>query len=737
MSALDIGRSFDTPVQKQEEDNLGRWGFAKNIYHLISSAPDEWSLRIAVFGSWGEGKTSILKFIENMAQKDNHVVSWFNPWEADSRQTLWSDFGFSIYDSLEKAGIKLRGRLKTKIRKMSKHLSRPAKSLASLDKRAEIVANMASSPLRYWLSWKDGEIRNIPKLIGDKKLIIMIDDLDRTSPTIVPNLLLSLRELLDIEQFVFVMAFDPIIVSKALLESHPGWESGDKFIDKIVDFPFWLPPISKNKINELTKYEFKKYCNFIDLSAVESTMDCYPENPRKRKQFIRNLSYLKPEIERHEADELNWNAILLSQLLKIEYSMVFDRIFYSTKTIQDIWSLLTQANWASDQKRIHENEEKFKSYLMNLLKELNIENEESVKRVLYLVDSIGRRSTLITAETLQYSALIGVKPHTITWKEFYNCYEKWEKNESIKDVVEWITNQASYRGEDVDVVFHEFFETVINYRLNLLERAADSNRLSDMESIANEALKILRLINGLCNEFFYVKDYPKQIGINIFTKMLAMVDKWFHFKNHDIYIELRRAEILLLIEFIEKGQSIAKEIVELLSPWSLMSFRDEIGSGIDIDIKCNLSEVAQDHLVEDLIKRFEVKDGIGELWGRGKNESLKYVMFRSNSPLWDADNRSKIEMIAANSKNKSIIHENFLEFTRMLNYFAKNGTETLSSEKIRELVNNTDVLLLVWNTAISQPIQPRLVGSFKEYKKELESIVGDNFELAKPSYFGL
>ena len=63
--------------------------------------------------------------------------------------------------------------------------------------------------------------------------------------SLLPKLLLSLREILDLPGFTFVLAFDNEIVADGLVTANSAWGDGDSFLDKILDFHYYLPPISK------------------------------------------------------------------------------------------------------------------------------------------------------------------------------------------------------------------------------------------------------------------------------------------------------------------------------------------------------------------------------------------------------------------------------------------------------------------------------------------------------------
>src|SRR5205823_2979995 len=143
------------------------------------------------------------------------------------------------------------------------------------------------------------------------------DDLDRCSPALIPQLLLSLRELLDLPGFTFILAFDDEIVAKALTEKNPAWIQGNDFLEKILDFRFHLPPITEQQKEKLTVRAMAKYCSFVPTESTNKIKDLLPCNPRKLKSLIRNMAVLQPQIERHDPDELCWPDVWLAQMLRL------------------------------------------------------------------------------------------------------------------------------------------------------------------------------------------------------------------------------------------------------------------------------------------------------------------------------------------------------------------------------------------------------------------------------------
>ena len=51
---------YDAAQAQWEEDDLDRWRFAAEIVEVVLATPSDWSVRIGIFGKWGEGKSTVL-----------------------------------------------------------------------------------------------------------------------------------------------------------------------------------------------------------------------------------------------------------------------------------------------------------------------------------------------------------------------------------------------------------------------------------------------------------------------------------------------------------------------------------------------------------------------------------------------------------------------------------------------------------------------------------------------------
>jgi energy-coupling factor transporter ATP-binding protein EcfA2 len=301
---------YDSAQRLKKDDDLGRWRFAAEIAEVIRSTPPDWSARVGVFGKWGEGKSTILHFLEGMLKPEGNIVFYFTPWAVQELDELWAEFGKALLDALEEAELDVESPWKGMTRKVQEKLS--STGLSDLgDGAAEFFGKEklykgALGLVGRWLKPDGEQVRKIRERLGERRVIAFIDDLDRATPELLPKLLLALREILDLPGFTFVLAFDNEIVADGLVTANKSWGDGDSFLDKILDFHYYLPPVSKSRKRLLLKNMLDRYAKFVPTDSVDPVEHLLPDNPRKLKRLVRGLVSLQPQLARHGSDELNW-----------------------------------------------------------------------------------------------------------------------------------------------------------------------------------------------------------------------------------------------------------------------------------------------------------------------------------------------------------------------------------------------------------------------------------------------
>src|SRR5215470_830047 len=346
-------RSPDSPASRREDDLLRRWNLAKTIYDLVRGCPQEWSPRVGLYGGWGEGKTSVLNFIESLAHEEGIPVLWFSPWNAQDRVELWTAFSAELERRLGyRPGRERRARrwMARQVRRWFPFL-RAAANVPAAAVPAELAPHSAEILKGVFVlteaivptltkdippQRQDVE-RQLLSVPGDARLIVFIDDIDRGNAELMPHLLLALREVFDLPGCAFIVAFDPKTIADALPSAHPGWKATPEFLEKIIQFPFWLPALTRQDVLALAREEVNTFPGvLVDASALGEVVDLLPANPRRLKDFFRGLWRLSRILARHDASEIKWMPLLLIELMRTLSSAGTQALFHDEKFRGDL-----------------------------------------------------------------------------------------------------------------------------------------------------------------------------------------------------------------------------------------------------------------------------------------------------------------------------------------------------------------------------------------------------------------
>ncbi|MGB7333009.1 MAG: P-loop NTPase fold protein, partial [Terriglobales bacterium] len=320
--------------------------------------------------------------------------------------------------------------------------------------------------LGRWLKYDGPQIRTIREKLGDKRVVVLIDDLDRCAPDLLPRLLMSLREILDLPGFTFLLAFDDEIVARALVSANPAWIVGSTFLEKILDFQYHLPAITEKQKERFVRRAMSRYCPFVPPESTSKIQDLLPDNPRKLKSLIRSLASLQPQVTRHGVDEINWADMWLAQMLRHE-SYPFFELLLKGETLEEVAGYLYSVKQKLSRRKEAPAEN---TQLRQLLQQAGIEDRAQVERLTRLVEASRSRSS----RHFRYVCELANRPHALTWKEFRSVRARWESDPRPALLAELIVKHAEERAVSVDDLDNEFFEAILGERGGLLQQAAES-----------------------------------------------------------------------------------------------------------------------------------------------------------------------------------------------------------------------------------------------------------------------
>ncbi len=706
----------EAPQSSRERDALRRWPFAHSIYQLIQSAPKEWSLRIGIFGRWGEGKTTVINYIEEMARRDNCPVAKFNPWAAQDRKELWSGLSIAVEQAFNSGNSK-----KAMLKRGTGKLVKAGQDLAAATNVGKAIGVLAGQLVQEKLSVKRSDVEeNLKAQLGDGKLIVFIDDLDRTDPKLVPHLLLGLREILDLPQCAFVMGFDPLVVTSALVEVHPGWGKTDEFMEKIIDFPFWLPPVQDHDIQRLLDQELEASPVNIDRHALTEVAHLLPINPRKLKRFLRGLWRFKAQIERHEEAETEWTFLLLLELLRVVSSKTAERLFAH----KELWDELGKSKFMGlmpeQGKGVAVEEEEWVKIMIKVVNEGKDEREgqQQIKQAEFLRVMNAMRD-LVPAEkwgSLHYWSRLEDDPPIFTWKEFNSFFEEWREDPTKVTLEKLIKSHADGLETNTVVVAKDLFGKVVAYRERLLGRAA----MSDLESKLVEAVKesdvCLSMMTILICELQGFSGVSPFLFASDFMKMFYHFLKWAQCTDHPAYIQVRAREAVVSKLAAQEASKNAVEILAELKIWGPL--RDLMAKESQILRNSVVAELTQ-VVVGELRDRFTRNDGIYSLWGWDRHPVEKWILFRRDGGFYSEDGLRFLRDLVGRAGKDDRIHSNLLQFILILDSGFTHGFKVLSSPDWHPLASDKEIIPLVWKGVVSNRLQPRAIESLKEARTRL------------------
>ncbi len=142
------------------------------------------------------------------------------------------------------------------------------------------------------------EVLGHPKL-RDKKLLIIIDNLDRVKREKTVEILSTVKTFLELKNCIFLVQCDEEAIKEHLKHIYAPNEGGgegksyntDEFLRKFFNTYIYIPPFINSDLGEYTEELLKnvKISQFIDNNLTSLITIAFRENPRQIKQFINTL----------------------------------------------------------------------------------------------------------------------------------------------------------------------------------------------------------------------------------------------------------------------------------------------------------------------------------------------------------------------------------------------------------------------------------------------------------------
>lgn len=415
------------------EDLLGFKVHADLLINIINDN-SVLPITIGVFGDWGSGKSSILQIVKEEFDKEDDKDSlciYFNGWTFEGYDDAKAALLNSILKELEdnkKISEEIKDTIKEKAKKLWKSVDwiRGAgmvmKNVALPAVSAYFTGGLSLLPfaVQKLTEWGDNPEKIIEKLKSEegqetfkafikeskendknstnavaefrkdfaelleatnfKRLVVIIDDLDRCSPERIIENLEAIKLFLNVPKTAFIIGADPRIVKYAIEYKYKNNKEIEEdnnriiidYLEKLIQLPYSLPRLSesevetyismlickkeisdtrfKNVLTEFQKYRltnkysafglsnFEKILEAEEFGKVKDNVITIPSlvplitnslygNPRQIKRFLNTYTIRKRLAE--VASLQSFNDAVLAKMMILEYSepKLFKKLF--------------------------------------------------------------------------------------------------------------------------------------------------------------------------------------------------------------------------------------------------------------------------------------------------------------------------------------------------------------------------------------------------------------------------
>ncbi|WP_242306537.1 MULTISPECIES: KAP family P-loop NTPase fold protein [Bacillus cereus group] len=278
------------PLDDTDRDMLGFKEKAEEIAEFINDFSPKLPYCLSINGSWGAGKSTMLNFVATNLDKGKCITVRFNPWMISEREELIKNLFEEIYYAMGEGNFyKAKDKFFKYAEKVVSPLTKaaafataylngvtPAAATTMANVTGETAQGIGDLIFDKPLSKRKHELSQVMEDTvreDERKIVIIIDELDRLFPEEVITIFQMIKSNLDLPGLFFVVAMDQEVVFDALKKE--GVSKPEYYLQKIFQRKYLIN--TKYQIRTLSQNFILEHLNFHNESdnALEEAILAY------------------------------------------------------------------------------------------------------------------------------------------------------------------------------------------------------------------------------------------------------------------------------------------------------------------------------------------------------------------------------------------------------------------------------------------------------------------------------
>lgn len=500
----------------EEKDLLYREYFVKRLSEIFQSSTTTLR-RVAIMGSWGAGKTMLLRMLRKKLRDTDHGdyrIAFVNPWKAKTPEEAWAILAKGFDDALGFPSP--LGRLWSRypiLKGLWKLI--PLPGIAD-----DVLAVFEGSGN---ISDKQ-RLEKINRLLTGRKLkiLLLVDDMERAEPAVIRKMFPVIDHLCEMKCCYFVFAIDRERVAKAF--GKDGADEAKGYLDKVFDIQLELPVPRVGDIGRMCEASLdKEECPRLHRAFGE-LKPLLPRNPRAARRFM-NLAKTKETLflNRYGEEEHPYVPFFLLWMLESEFPGSIEIIQHSK--FEKHREKLFRYEILSGEKR-HDLTE-FEEMLKALCEKVTEDDSHRIEEIFNtLVEQIGQslaRPWLgLSGFDFQWAANDHMQLLQLSAEERAKLGEQWLQHAGSKSVEEMLrTAMPEKEFSNVDVCAKQFVELETSRITNLVRECYG---LSDEQEVETKLRSALSAVRRLRDHLEFAKRDSLAVDLDAFDE--ALFRKW-------------------------------------------------------------------------------------------------------------------------------------------------------------------------------------------------------------------